>query len=303
MTFMWFLSLRRSVAGGAVGLLLLSTPLAYAYDDSQYGSYDYDRGSDPNRSDRDEYSRQSDDPYGRRAPTPQNYPPPTSQSQTGSGVPFGVSKSTAGAITGALLGAGTGAMIGSHKGKAGKGALIGAGLGAVGGYLTGRQIEAQDQALDGQDQLITQQQQEIAKNRAILQELKRQKLDARETDRGIVVNLPDVLFQFGSHRLTDEAREKVSHIASVLKDRASDRRISIEGHTDAIGSESHNQTLSQRRAESVARELSSDGIRDARLATRGFGERYPVAPNTTEAGSDNPNGRAKNRRVEVIIEK
>jgi outer membrane protein OmpA-like peptidoglycan-associated protein len=213
-----------------------------------------------------------------------------------------MSKSTAGAITGAILGAGSGALIGSHRGKAGKGALIGAGLGAVGGYMTGRQIEAQDQSLDAQDRLINQQKQEIARNREIIEELKRQKLDARETGRGVVVNLPDVLFEFNSNRLTTAARDKVSHIASVLKERAGERRVSIEGHTDSIGSESYNQALSGKRAQAVAHELSYDGIREARLTTRGFGERYPVAPNVRENGADNPSGRAKNRRVEVVIE-
>jgi outer membrane protein OmpA-like peptidoglycan-associated protein len=87
-----------------------------------------------------------------------------------------------------------------------------------------------------------------------------------------------------------------------LKDRAGNRGVSIEGHTDAIGSEAYNQALSERRAESVTRELAYDGVHGARLATRGFGERYPVAPNTREDGSDNSHGRAKNRRVEVVIE-
>jgi outer membrane protein OmpA-like peptidoglycan-associated protein len=219
-----------------------------------------------------------------------------------SATPFGVSKSTAGAITGAILGAGSGAIIGSHKGKAGQGALIGAGLGAVGGYLTGRQIEAQDQALEGQEQQIQQQQQEIARNRKIIEELKRQNLDAKETRRGVVVNLPDVLFEFNSSRLTFEAQEKVSHIASILKKRAGDRRIAVEGHTDSIGSESYNLALSEKRAQAVAQELSADGLREQRLATRGFGEKYPVAPNVREDGADNPSGRAKNRRVEVVIE-
>ncbi len=216
-------------------------------------------------------------------------------------MPFGVSKSTAGAILGGLLGAGSGAIIGSHKGKAGPGAAIGAGLGAVGGYAVGRQIESGDQALDAQGQLIEQQRQEIARNRALLEELKRHKLDARETERGVVVNLPDVLFEFNSARLTAEAQDKVGHIASVLKDRGKDRRVSVEGHADAIGSEAYNLALSEHRAESVAHELSYDGVREARLTTKGYGKKYPVAPNTNPNGSDNPSGRAKNRRVEVVI--
>jgi len=299
--YMWHPALRQFIAGGALGILL-GAPLAYAYEDYPSDSYDYDRGYDRNHSGQDRYSRQPYDSYERREAPPPAYPPSHPQPRSGYGVPFGMSKSTAGAIAGALLGAGSGAIIGSHKGKAGPGALIGAGVGAVGGYLTGRQIEAQDQALDDQDRLIEQQRKELARNREILEELKRQKLDARETDRGVVVNLPDVLFEFNSARLTAEARDKVSHIASVLKDRAGSRRVAIEGHTDSIGSESYNQALSEKRAQSVAQELVHDGVREARLATRGFGEKYPVAPNTLENGADNPSGRAKNRRVEVVIE-
>lgn len=295
-------SLRRFIAGSTLGIVLLSGPFAYGYDDGRYDS-DY-RGDSYGRDnpDQDRRSDRPDGSYDTRSAPPRDYPPPNAQSQTGYGTPFGMSKSTAGAITGAILGAGSGALIGSHRGKAGKGALIGAGLGAVGGYMTGRQIEAQDQSLDAQDRLINQQKQEIARNREIIEELKRQKLDARETGRGVVVNLPDVLFEFNSNRLTTAARDKVSHIASVLKERAGERRVSIEGHTDSIGSESYNQALSGKRAQAVAHELSYDGIREARLTTRGFGERYPVAPNVRENGADNPSGRAKNRRVEVVIE-
>jgi len=116
------------------------------------------------------------------------------------------------------------------------------------------------------------------------------------------VNLPDVLFEFNSARLTREAQSKVTHIASVLNERASKRQVSIEGHADAIGGESYNLALSQQRAESVAHELNYEGISEARLTTHGYGEKYPMAPNTNPDGSDNPAGRAKNRRVEVVIE-
>jgi outer membrane protein OmpA-like peptidoglycan-associated protein len=172
----------------------------------------------------------------------------------------------------------------------------------VGGYVVGRQIEGRDHALDEQDQLIEQQRQIIARNRALLEELKRHKLEARETDRGVVVNVPDVFFAFASARLTPEAHAKVSHIAAVLQDRARERKVAIEGHADAIGSEAYNLALSQHRAETVAQELGSDGVREARLSTRGYGKKYPVVPNTNPDGSDNPAGRAKNRRVEVVIE-
>ena len=149
---------------------------------------------------------------------------------------------------------------------------------------------------------MTRQRQEIARNRALLEELKRRNLDARETDRGVVVNLPDVLFEFNRARLTAEAQSKVAHIATVLEQQARDRRVSVEGHADAIGSESYNLALSQQRAEAVAQELRGEGLREARLTTRGYGKKYPVAPNTNPDGSDNPAGRAKNRRVEVVIE-
>ncbi len=269
---------QRAVAGVTAGLLLFSGTVIHAYDD-------YPSDADGDR----EYERARD----ARDSAP---------AQPSSSTPFGVSKSTAGAITGAVLGAGTGAIIGSHRGRAGQGAAIGAGMGALGGYLTGRQLEAQDQALDEQEQVILQQRQAIAKNRQLLEELKRRNLDARETDRGVVVNLPDVLFEFNSTRLTGSARDKVAHIASVLSDRAAGRHVSIEGHTDAVGGDAYNQRLSTHRAQAVVQALSSEGVRQAQLSSRGFGERYPVAPNVRKDGTDNPSGRAKNRRVEVVIE-
>lgn len=295
MTPMPYPRLRRSVTGLTLGLVLVCEPLSYAYDD-----YSYDSGADS--YDRDRSPRPSD-PNGSYEPTSQ-VPAygGTSQPAPGSGVPFGLNKSTAGAIAGALLGAGSGAIIGSHRGKAGPGAVIGAGVGAVGGYLVGRQIEGQDQALDAQTQVIEQQRQEIARNRALLEELKRRNLDARETERGVVVNLPDVLFAFNRAHLTAEAQSKVAHIARVLSKQAQDRRVSVEGHADAIGTESHNLMLSQNRAEAVAQALNTEGVREARLTTHGYGEKYPVAPNTNADGSDNPAGRAQNRRVEVVIE-
>ncbi|MBI3795367.1 MAG: OmpA family protein [Deltaproteobacteria bacterium] len=288
------LRFRRSMAGLTLGVVLVSGSLSYGYEDYPYDNSNtgsYDRGSSGSRDRYDSYGT-SQAPYSQPAP----------QTPASNGVPFGVSKSTAGAILGGLLGAGSGAIIGSHKGKAGPGAAIGAGLGAVGGYAVGHQIESRDQALDAQDQLIEQQRQEIARNRTLLEELKRHKLDARETERGVVVNLPDVLFEFNSTRLTPGARDKVAHIATVVNERAKDRRIAVEGHADAIGSAAYNLALSEHRAEAVGQELGYDGVREAHLATKGYGEKYPVAPNSNADGSDNPAGRAKNRRVEVVIE-
>jgi outer membrane protein OmpA-like peptidoglycan-associated protein len=286
--------LSRIVATFALGVMLTSGIPSYAYDDY----YDDRKPESYNRYDDEEtYDRdtRSDDRYEQRQPY--QAPPPAS-----SGAPFGMRKSTAGALTGAVLGAGTGAIVGSHKGRAGRGALIGGGVGALGGYLMGKQIENRDSALDSEEQVILQQRQEIARNRELIEDLKRRKLDARETKRGVVVNLPDVLFEYNKASLTRDAQDKVAYIAEILEQRAPNRRVSVEGHADAIGGYAYNLRLSQNRAESVAQELADNGVRNNRLQTKGFGEKYPVAPNTRANGADNPSGRAKNRRVEVVIE-
>ncbi len=287
---------QRRITGLALSVILLSGAPVYGYEDYPYDGY-RDGGSEGGRSSQQPHR------YSYSDTIPQSRPPTnTPQGTPAPGVPFGLSKSAAGALTGALLGAASGAIIGSKKGDAGPGAAIGAGLGAVSGYLVGRQIEGQDQALDTQQQVLEQQRQEIARNRALLEELKRRNLDARETERGVVVNLPDVLFEFNSARLTSDARSKVAHMTTILNRQAGERRISVEGHADAIGSESYNLILSQNRATAVSRELTYEGVNEVRLTTRGYGEKYPVAPNTHADGSDHPAGRAKNRRVEVVIE-
>ncbi|MGE0823835.1 MAG: OmpA family protein [Candidatus Binatia bacterium] len=207
-----------------------------------------------------------------------------------------------GALVGTGLGAATGAIIGAAVGNPGAGAAIGGAVGAAGGALVGNELQKREQLANEQDQVINQQKQELARNRELLDELKKQNLEARETERGVVVNLPDVLFEFGRSNLTFSAQEKVRDIADVLNQQARGRRVAIEGHTDSIGSDATNQALSERRAESVASALENDGVGRDRITTRGYGKRYPVAPNRNPDGSDNPSGRAKNRRVEVIIE-
>ena len=278
------LVITRTVAALTLGTMLTSSVPSYAYDD---------------------YSEQNPGAYGQydsQQPPYQAPPQAPPRPAPGYGLPFGMSKSAAGALTGAVLGAGSGAIIGSHRGKAGKGALIGAGVGAVGGFLVGKQIQNQDESLNAQQQVINQQRQEIDRNQELINELKRRQLDARETKRGVVVNLPDVLFEYDKANLTRDAQEKVHSIAAILERRATGRRIAVEGHTDSIGSDAYNLRLSQRRAETVARDLAYNGVPENRLQTQGFGEKYPVAPNTYPDGADNPAGRAKNRRVEVVIE-
>lgn len=207
-----------------------------------------------------------------------------------------------GVLAGGGLGAATGAIIGAGVGNPGAGAAIGGALGGVGGGLLGDQLQRQEQTLAEQQRTLEQQRQELAQNRQLLEELRRRDLEARETDRGVVVNLPDVLFQFGQAGLTSEARAKTREIAEILNSQGRDRHIAVEGHTDSVGSEAYNQALSERRAENVTSALIASGVNPQRIDTRGFGERYPVAPNTNPDGTDNPGGRQQNRRVEVVIE-
>ena len=124
----------------------------------------------------------------------------------------------------------------------------------------------------------------------------------RETPRGIVLTLPEAYFAYRSAELEPRARLAVERIARVLSHPgARTRRIILEGHADDIGTTGYNLTLSRRRAETVARELIARGIRRDRVTVAAFGETRPAAPNRHADGSDNPDGRARNRRVEAVI--
>jgi outer membrane protein OmpA-like peptidoglycan-associated protein len=126
--------------------------------------------------------------------------------------------------------------------------------------------------------------------------------EIRETPRGVVVTLPHTYFAFDSFDLDALARRIVERIAYVLNHpRAAARTVALEGHADAIGTEEYNLLLSSRRAETVARELIGQGVRRERITVQAYGESRPVAPNRNRDGTDNPSGRAKNRRVEAVI--
>ncbi len=200
-----------------------------------------------------------------------------------------------GALGGAAVGAGLGAIIGNQVGSPGAGVAIGSAIGAVSGGLIGNQIDANQQVLDDREARLKAQERELEENRKIIDELRRRGADVRSSDRGVVVNLPDVLFEFDSARLTTAASRTVREIASVVGG-IPDRRISVEGHTDSLGTVAYNQKLSENRARSVAQELSTNGISRRQIVTRGFGESDPISSNQTE------NGRRRNRRVEVVIE-
>ena len=119
-------------------------------------------------------------------------------------------------------------------------------------------------------------------------------LKAKQTERGIVLTIGDVLFATAKADLSSDALRSVDKLADFLQKYPS-RNVLIEGHTDSVGSEEYNLTLSERRADSVKESLTSRGIPEGRIATKGYGKKYPVASNDTAAGKQ------QNRRVEVII--
>jgi outer membrane protein OmpA-like peptidoglycan-associated protein len=117
----------------------------------------------------------------------------------------------------------------------------------------------------------------------------------QETPRGLVISLPDILFDSGKSTLRPQARETLSRIAGILLV-VPEYRISIEGHTDNVGRPQANFKLSQARAEAVRDYLVAAHVSPGLIVTRGFGETRPVASNATAAG------RQQNRRVEIVIE-
>ena len=119
-------------------------------------------------------------------------------------------------------------------------------------------------------------------------------LEARPTDRGLVLTLGDVLFDFGQATLKPGGMQTVNQLGDFLNEYP-ERHILIEGFTDNIGSEAFNEALSTRRAENVKNALMNKGVRSDRIRIKGYGIQYPVANNATEEG------RRQNRRVEVVI--
>jgi outer membrane protein OmpA-like peptidoglycan-associated protein len=119
-------------------------------------------------------------------------------------------------------------------------------------------------------------------------------LKATPTDRGLVLTLGDVLFDTGKSELNSGASRKLDQLAQFLSEHK-DRRVQIDGFTDSVGSESYNQELSQRRANSVKNALLTRGIASMRINTEGYGKAFPVASNADSGG------RQLNRRVEVVI--
>jgi len=119
-------------------------------------------------------------------------------------------------------------------------------------------------------------------------------LETRDTARGLIVNMSDVLFDTAKHSLRPAAREKLAKVAGIISGHPG-LRLAVEGYTDSVGGDDYNQKLSEQRGESVRDYLTKEGVLGTSVTSRGFGKTQPVASNDTAAG------RQQNRRVELVV--
>lgn len=180
---------------------------------------------------------------------------------------------TKGGAIGAGVGGAIGGAIGHRSDNTVVGAIIGATVGGAAGALIGRQMDKQ------------------------AEELKRD-LEGAHVERvgeGILITFESgLVFDTDSYALRDETKTNLTDLSETLK-KYDDTNILIEGHTDNTGEDAYNQKLSENRADAVESYLVSEGIKDSRVTTKGYGESQPLDSNDSETG------RQKNRRVEVAI--
>jgi len=119
-------------------------------------------------------------------------------------------------------------------------------------------------------------------------------LQTQDTARGLIVNMSDVLFDFGQYTLKPGAREKLAKMSGILLAHP-ELKVQVEGHTDSIGSDDFNQNLSEHRAQTVRDFLVEQGVGRDSVTAKGFGKTKPVATN------DTAEGRQRNRRVEMVV--
>ena len=150
--------------------------------------------------------------------------------------------------------------------------------------------QAQQEAEQRTEQLAQQEQQAREQLRAQLSAV----LETRETARGLIMNMPDVLFDFNKYSLKPDAREKLAKVSGILLAHP-DLKVQVEGYTDSIGSDEYNQKLSEQRADSVMNYLVTQSVNQGSVSAEGLGKSDPIADNSTSAG------RAKNRRVELVV--
>jgi outer membrane protein OmpA-like peptidoglycan-associated protein len=152
-----------------------------------------------------------------------------------------------------------------------------------------RQVNSAVEQRNAASQQAAQASQQAASLQAELDQMK-----AKQTNRGIVLTLGDVLFDTGRSELNPGAGIKMNQLAQFLTEHP-DRRVEVDGFTDSVGSDAYNDDLSERRANSVKAAIVSRGIDPSRINTQGYGKAYPVASNSDSGG------RQLNRRVEVVI--
>lgn len=156
------------------------------------------------------------------------------------------------------------------------------------------EAEKARQAAAQSDQLRAQAEKEKQELRARLLQQLNTILSTRDTARGLIANMSDVLFKTGSFELLPGARERLAKVSGIVLAYPS-LHLQVEGHTDSVGTDEYNQTLSERRAESVRDYLVQQGISADSIDAKGFGKTLPIASNETAEG------RQQNRRVELVL--
>lgn len=161
-----------------------------------------------------------------------------------------------------------------------------------------RQAEqAREQADQARAQAQQQAQEATQHEEQVREQLKQQLnqvMQTRETARGLIVNMPDVLFAFNKYNLKPDAREKLAKVSGILL-AYPNLRVQVEGYTDNIGSEEYNQKLSDERAGTVRDYLVSQNVVQNNVTAEGYGKSHPIADNSTSQG------RAENRRVQLVV--
>jgi outer membrane protein OmpA-like peptidoglycan-associated protein len=164
--------------------------------------------------------------------------------------------------------------------------------------LAKKQAELDRQRIELERKSLELQQRELDLERA------RQEFQAQQSGRSLSMNLSgDVLFDYDKSVLRPEAEQTLKKVAAVLS-QFPESKVTVEGYTDSKGAKTTNMQLSRERAQSVKNWLvKNGGVVATNIATKGYGEQYPIALNKNADGSDNPLGRALNRRVSIVVEK
>lgn len=184
--------------------------------------------------------------------------------------------------------------------------LAWAGLATAPAQETKRPLETEKEQLELERQRLEleKKQLELQRKQLQMEEAARQELQLKETEKAVTMKLEgDVLFDFDKAEIKPEAERTLDQVGTVIG-QFPEGKVLIEGHTDSKGSPDINLELSRRRAEAVKDWLvKKKDVPESVITTRGFGETKPVAPDKNPDGSDNPQGRQQNRRVEITVEK